>query len=283
MDLIPLTEALGVEVRGVDLSTPVSEADLAVLRRAYAEQHLLLFRDQVIDDRSQEAFVAGFGPLVDDLGAGRHSAFISNVEMKDGGGGSGVLPFHSDLSFTRSPVHGISLYALVIPEDGTTTRFASGVAAARSLPADLRARVEGRSVNHVLPLSTDQPSAKSREVAVADNDPRVTRPILFEHPRNGATVLYVTDLHAHSVEGLDPDESGQLLDDVFTHLYSEPHVYEHRWRVGDLLLWDNVALQHARADVSRGGERTFRRASMNEFPIIELLPELIAMGVPDGG
>jgi taurine dioxygenase len=93
----------------------------------------------------------------------------------------------------------------------------------------------------------------------------------------------VTDLHAHSVEGLDPDESGQLLDDVFTHLYSEPHVYEHRWRVGDLLLWDNVALQHARADVSRGGERTFRRASMNEFPIIELLPELIAMGVPDGG
>lgn len=281
MDLIPLTDSLGVEVRGFDVSAPGSAKDLAALRGAYVEHHLLLFRGQSLEDTAQEAFVAEFGPLVDDLGAGRYSAFISNVEMKDGGGGSGVLPFHSDLSFTRSPVHGISLYALAIPEAGTTTRFVSGVAAARDLPADLRARVEGRSVNHVLPLSTDQPSAKAREVAVADNDPRVTRPILFEHPRNGATVLYVTDLHAHSIEGLGPDESAQLLDELFAHLYSEPHLYEHHWRIGDLVLWDNVALQHARADVSRGGERTFRRASMNGFPIIELLPELIAMGVSE--
>jgi taurine dioxygenase len=280
MELIPLTAALGVEVRGVDVASPPSPDDLAILRRAYAEHHLLLLRDQDVSPKAHASFVANFGPLTDDMGTGDFTAFISNLEMKDGGGGSGVLYFHSDLSFTRSPLHGISLYALVIPERGTTTRFASGVAAARTLPDDLRGRVAERTVHHVLPISTNRTDAKAREVAVVDTDPDFERPILAEHPRTAEPNLFVTDQHAHRVEGLDADESAQLLDDLFAHLYSDEHVYEHDWRVGDLLLWDNVALQHARGDVSQGGERTFRRVSINEFSIMELVPEIFAMGTP---
>ncbi len=279
MELVPLSNVLGLEVRGIDASAELSEEDRATLQQAYAEHHMLLFSGQILDPAEQEAFVANFGPLIDDVGNGIKSGYISNVDMLDGGGGSGVLPFHSDLSFTRSPVFGIALYAMALPEGGTSTFFASSANAAATMSADLRARVEGRSVRHVLPLSTNKREAKAREVELAPGDPGVTRPVLWENPRTGAEVLYLTDLHAQSIDGLDPDDSAQLLDDLFAHLYADDNVYEHDWSLGDLLIWDNIALQHARGDVSEGGERTFRRTSMNDFSVIELLPELITMGV----
>ncbi|MCU1458892.1 MAG: TauD/TfdA family dioxygenase [Actinomycetia bacterium] len=278
MELIPLSAALGVEVRGFDATKAPTPDELATLLQAYDEHHLLLIRGQSFEPPAQEAFVGLFGPLIDDMGNGNRSAFISNIEMIDGGGGSGMLPFHSDLSFTRSPVHGLALYAVALPEGGTETLFASSAHAAATLPPDLRARVEGRSVHHVLPVSTNLREFKARDLDVIGTDPEMLRPALFEHPRNGQEVLYVTDLHAHSIEGLARDESAQLLDDLFAHLYADENIYVHHWQLGDLVVWDNVALQHARGDVSQGGERTFRRTSMNEFSVIELLPALITIG-----
>ena len=276
MDLRPISDALGVEVLGLNASVSLAPADAHRLREAFDQHHLLLLRDQDIDPAGQERFVATFGPLVDDLGDGERSGAISNVG--DEGGGSGPLPFHCDLSFTRSPVRAIALFAEVVPEAGTSTWFANATRAWTTLPAELRDQASGRDVRHTLPLASNMREARAREVDLSDTDPYFDHPIPLRHPRTDRDVLFVTDLHSSEIVGLDSPSSRRLLDALITHITASPHVYEHHWRAGDLMVWDNIALQHARSDVSAVGPRTFRRNAINDERIIELLPELIAMG-----
>ena len=111
VELHPLSSALGAEVVGVDAREPLSSAVAAELQRCYDEFHLLVFRNQYVDEAQQERFVATFGPPIDDMADGRLTGPISNV--MDDKAGSGPLPFHADYSFTPLPVQGIVLYAML--------------------------------------------------------------------------------------------------------------------------------------------------------------------------
>jgi len=265
---VPLSAPLGVEVRGLDLRAPFSDSDVATLSRAFDEHHMLLVRDQPVSDDAQVRLTTLFGPAVDEMGDGRVTGFISNV-IADAAG-SGALPFHSDLSFTHAPVEGISLCAQALPADGTSTWFANSARAWATLPADLRAAVDGREVLHTLSaVSTGDVSSRSREHPIGPNDPSYTHPIPWPHPRTGVPLLYVTDLHAASISG---DEDGRLLAALLEHLYAPANVYEHRWQLGDLLVWDNRALQHRRLDVTDATPRTFRRVSLSHYRFFELVP-----------
>ena len=267
MELVPLTSALGIEVRGLELGRPFSAADVATLRRAFDDHHLLLIRDQPVSDEAQVALTTLFGPAVDELGDGNVTGFISNV-IADAAG-SGALPFHSDLSFTHSPVLGISLCAQALPPDGTSTWFANSARAWRTLPDELRTALEGREVLHTLSaVSTGDVSSRSREHPVGPSDPTHTHPVPWSHPRTGIPLLYVTDLHAASIS----NDDGTLLAALLDHLYAPANVYEHRWQVGDLLVWDNLALQHRRLDVTDATPRTFRRVSLSPYRFFDLVP-----------
>jgi taurine dioxygenase len=265
-----LSPVLGIEVVGFDARGPCSSQEGQELQRAYDEHHLLLLRDQVLNPQEQESFVGQFGSLVDDLGDGHVSGFISNV-MEDNAG-DGPLPFHLDYSFTPEPVQGIALYALALPSNGTSTWFANGVRAAATVSEELRSAVAGLTATHSLGVFvTGDPGARSRDHDLPVAVPRHDHPVLRSHPRTGREVLFITELHVERINGVAPAESDALLDALLAHLYSPGNVYEHRWRIGDLLVWDNQALQHRREDVTKAKPRTFRRNSLNTARWIDLV------------
>ena len=276
MQIRPLSTALGAEIAEFDAGAPLDPNDRDALLRAYDEQHLLVFRDQDISDTEQERFATLFGPPIDEMGDGHRSGFISNVHPD--AAGDGPLPFHADLTFTRQPVMGITLYAMELPPTGTSTWFANATAAAADLPDDLRSQVKGRTVTHSLgSFVLGRDDAKSREHELGPDVPRATHPVLRPNPRTGAPVLFVTDLHAERIHTrpdepeLTDGEAAALLDALLEHLYAPGHVYEHRWKLNDLLIWDNQAIQHKREDVSDAKPRTFRRNSLNTARWAELV------------
>jgi taurine dioxygenase len=271
MEIKPLSPALGAEIIGLDASAPLDEGDTAALLSAYDEYKLLVLRDQHLDADEQEEFASLFGPPIDDGGDGRRTGFISNV--LPGGAGEGPLPFHSDLVFTPYPVQGIALYAMELPPQGTSTWFANAALAARTLPDDLRSRADGRECAFALSsFVLGRDDAKAREHDLGPDATRHRHPVLRRHPRTGEEVLFVSDLHAERIEGMDNRSGRALIEQLLDHLYSEQHLYEHHWSLNDLAIWDNQALQHMRHDIGDAKPRTFRRNSLNTARWVELVP-----------
>ena len=265
----PLSSALGAEICGLDLRA--LNADSVVwLQKQYRRHHLLLFRNLDLNEAETESLVSNFGPLVDEAGDGRRTGYVSNI--MENCAGEGPLPFHSDFSFTRLPVQGIALYAVALPQSGTSTWFASGVQAANTLPLDLRGRIEPLTAVHALGFTTStREGTRTRDIEVPSHAPRFSHPILRAHPRTGETVLYLTDLHVERIEGVDEAQSAALIEELLAHLYRPQHLYEHRWRLGDLVVWDNEAIQHMREDVADKKPRTFRRNTLHTARMSELL------------
>ena len=265
----PLSPALGAEVHNLDLH--VLDADrIAWLQEQYGKYHLLLFRNVDLSETEVESLVSHFGPLLDEAGDGRRTGYVSNV--MENCAGEGPLPFHSDFSFTRSPVQGIALYAIALPETGTSTWFASSVQAVETLPPDLHSQVEGLTAVHALSYTTStREGTRSRDIKLPPNAPRFSHPILRVHPRTGQTVLYVTDLHVERIDGVDEARSAGLIEQLLAHLYQPQNLYEHRWRLKDLVIWDNEAIQHMRADVSDEKPRTFRRNTLHSVRMSDLI------------
>jgi taurine dioxygenase len=266
-----LSPALGAEIIGIDAREPLDTETAAELRARYDEHHLLLFRDQHLDAEHQERFVSTFGPPIDDMADGVRTGYISNV-MEDRAG-SGPLPFHADYSFTPLPVQGIVLYAVELPPQGTSTWYANGALAAATLPDDLRREVEGRTATHALAaIATGDPGARTRDHRLPPEAPRHSHPVLRTHPRTGESVVFVTDLHIEAIDGVDADASDRLVDALLHHLYQPAHVYEHRWELGDLVVWDNETLQHMRTDVRDATPRSFLRNTLHVARWSELVP-----------
>lgn len=265
MKLQPIHPTIGVEVTG----NASSAADIDRLRAAFDDCHLLLLHGDPMPGEAQVAFAARFGTLVPER---QLWGYVSNVRP-DGIVREGALCFHSDFAFTPHPVSAICLHALEVPASGAPTVFADAVAAARSLPDDLRARLADRTVLNVYDFfaGDDHPH---RIGAIDPRAPRCERPILSRHPRTGAEVILANELHSDHVVGVSSAESRALLSDLFAVLYDEANVYELRWRVGDLVLWDNVALHHGRPAFPVDAHRTLQRVTLGDYTPGELIPDL---------
>lgn len=255
----PLPQGFGAEISGFDVQDGRDPADIEALRRAYDEHQLLVFRDcGPIAPERQVEFTGWFGQLVSNGPAG-----YCTVLHNDEAAGSMVLPFHCDLSYTECPIKGISLHALAVPPGGTSTTFVSNVTAWDGLPQALREELGGLTVRHFL---------GARELYgwpdfIADH------PLRLEHPRTGRPLLFVTEHHATRILELDEAKSAEVLADLFARLYVPEKRYEHQWQVGDLLIWDNLMVQHARTRPSdpSEGERAMQRVALSEVGLDELV------------
>ena len=263
LEVAPLPQGFGAEISGFDMQDGRDPADVEALRRAFDDHHLLVFRDcGVIAPERQVEFASWFGPLVSNGPSGSAGGYCT-VLHNDDMAGSMYLPFHCDLSYTECPIKGISLHALAVPPGGTSTTFVSNAAAWDSLPQALRTELEGATVRHFL---------EARPIYgwpdfVADH------PLRLEHPRTGKPLLFVTEHHSTRILELDETRSAAVLAELFARLYAPERRYEHAWRVGDLLIWDNLAVQHARtrpADPSEG-ERAMQRVALSEVGLDELV------------
>ena len=265
----PLCDALGVEVRGLDLSRPLAPAEQDELRAAYRRHRLLLFRGQAVAVEDHVRMVRCLGPVrEDDNGIG----YVSNVRP----GGfvpEGRLFFHSDFAFTAEPCLGISLYALDVPA-GCPTVWANAARAAAVLAPDVRAAVTGADALHLFDLRLQRGDVRYREDELPDDRlaPRWIHPVLMRHPDTGEEVLYVSQMQTDRVLGADRS----LLECLLETLYDDSNTYAHDWSVGDIVVWDNVALQHARPVPPPAAPRTLHRVAIGERTIFDLVPEFAA-------
>ena len=157
------------------------------------------------------------------------------------------------------------LYAIEVPSVGGNTLFANAYAAYETLNGDIKRRLDGRKALHA--YDYDNASMK-RGTQIKEGVPHFSHPAVRTHPATGRKALYVNRLMTIAIEGLPEAESDELLNALFVHQENPAFVYEHVWRVGDLLMWDNRCALHARTDFSNDERRLMRRVTvLGERPV----------------
>jgi taurine dioxygenase len=265
LEIRDINPGYGSEVIGLDPSTELEGEDIELLRKAFDERSLLLFRGLDIDAAYQQylaKLVIGHdGPTGDGQDVDAADAFnVSNRET-DGGAPYGRLLFHSDMMWAENPFHVLTLYGLELEPPVAPTVFTSSAYAWDTLPDDLRAKVEDK---HALHMTGQRDRDKQGEGELLQPQREkvmsTTKPIANTNPRTGRTLLYVCQMMTDRIVELEPDESEEVLEELFAHLYDKNLTWEHDWQQGDLVMWDNLAMQHARLQVDKDGPvRTLRK------------------------
>lgn len=262
LEFRPLSPVAGVEVRGLDLRVEPSRAVKERLREAWHKHALLLFRDQQLGEDDQRRVAAIFGEISDEGEYGDQN-YVSNV-IPDGLTPHGDLAFHVDHSWSDHPLRGLMLYAIEVPPEGAggETLFANVRLPYDLLPDEVRRRIDPLQIVHTYP---DQ----SKHVPIPGPDPRpgmptATHPLAFPHPVTGETLLFCSPRHFDRIVGYGPAESLALAEELTQYVNDPSVVYKHVWHPGDLVVWDNLQLQHARTNFDRNYRRHLRRTQIGE-------------------
>ncbi len=280
MDVIPTGAALGAEIRGVDLSKPLAPAAVEAIMAAWRAHLVLLFRGQRLPPRDLSAFSKHFGAL-DVVPAWRkfhptgseEVLVISNV--KENGEPIGVLGYgeaewHTDMSYIELPPRASVLHSLEVPSAGGETSFLNMYKAYEELAEADRAALRGRSLNHDSSYDSAgnlRPGAQTFEAA--KDAPGARHPAVRRHPETGRLALYLGRRLNAWIVGMDVAESEALLDRLWAHVLQDRYVWTHRWRVGDVLVWDNRCTMHRRAPFDPSSRRLMHRTQIKgERPIV---------------
>jgi taurine dioxygenase len=270
LELHDLPGPLGAEVREIDLHRTLDVDEVAQLLHAFDRRHLLIVREQTLSGDEQVRLCRHFGPISPESREGY--GYVSNVHPH-GILREGAIRFHADLAFTHDPVHAISLHALEVPGAGAPTLLADASGVLDRMPRSLRARLEPLSIVNVydFTLPTDR---RMRERDVAVGSPVVERPMIAPHPRTGAPVVNANALQTDRIVGLTETASEALLAELFAVLYSPDNVLVLDWNVGDLVIWDNLAIQHERPDFPVTEPRTMQRVCIHDKSLGDLVPNV---------
>lgn len=250
----PSGSAAGAEIRGVDLSQPLTEAAFAIIQNALDQHGVLCFRGQKLTPEHQIAFTKWFGEPDVNFNALRFGVDgspviyrISNITQD--GKPIGTIrageTWHTDMSYAKNPAAVTMLYALEVPHlHGMPlggTGFANAAAAYDALPDSMKQAIAGlkgvfdfRGRKRSSPVSAEDIAAY----------PPVEHPIVRTHPRTGRKSLYIVRDDTTSIVGKDERESQALIEALADHIVSPQFVYQHRWEVGDVVVWDNCTVQH---------------------------------------
>lgn len=265
VELRPLPGAFGVQLEGVDLHEDQPVEVRRAVRDAWLEHSLVLVRRQDLDVDEHKRFVEWFGPISTAgyaAASDRSEKYISNTR-DDGVAREGSLLKHQDFCFYETLLPGLSLYAEEVPSSGGETVFASTKLAYERLPDDLKRRIGDLHATHVYDYRNDRGTQRFR-VAAAPQAPTATHAVVLAHPVTDRPLLFVNELMTDRVAELDDQASEDLLHELWSYLDDEAVRYEHRWEVGDLVVWDNLALQHGRRDFPAGERRSLRRFQIGE-------------------
>lgn len=253
-----LTPGFGVEIVGLDLAQPVSDAEFARIRDAWFDRSVMVVRDQHIEPEHQIAFANRFGPpayhvLDQFLLPGHRELLILSNERKPDGSPAGFEDagryWHSDLAYEELPALASMLYAIEIPPEGGDTLFADMVRAWQTLPDDLKRRVEGRRAFNSYTAThkrnqTREGSRPDLSAAQMARVPGASHPIVRTVEDTGRKALFVSPGFTVAIEGMAKEESDALLAQLFEHATRPDNIYTHKWRPHDILCWDNRSSMH---------------------------------------
>lgn len=262
-------EPFGFEV-DADLSRPLAAAAQAKLQSLYRDAGLVLARGQALSMDQQIALMDQLGPVLHKIDGIGH---ISTDQTYNGA--HSELTFHSDYAFSDYPLIALSLHAKEIAPGAATTRFASAERGYRRLPGELRARLEAQDALLISP-NPQAFGARTFEIREPDAMMSKIRPSVLADAQTGRRCIHVSELHAARLLDMPWEESRDLLGKVYEILYAPDNVYEHRWSVGDLIFWDNIAVQHARGQLSTAARRVLQRVVCGEKGVAELCAGILA-------
>jgi alpha-ketoglutarate-dependent 2,4-dichlorophenoxyacetate dioxygenase len=259
--VVPVTPSFAAEVGDVDLSGPIDPADLAAVKDAFATYAVLIFPDQQLSQDQHLDFAKHFGPLETTIGVYRSDtplrlrkefADVSNLghDNEVWGRESRLRMFqlanriwHTDSSFKRVPARASLLYARSIPPLGGHTEFADERAAYDALPQDMQRRLESRVAEHSIFHSRARLGFTNFSDEERRGLPPVPQAIVRTIPESGRKSLYLAS-HAGRILGMPEGEGRALIDELIAHATQRQFVYTHRWRIHDLVMWDNRCTMH---------------------------------------
>jgi taurine dioxygenase len=272
MEARPLTATFGAEIVGVDASRPLADASRRSLLDAFHEHAVLLLRGQTLTKRQFVDFSRNFGELVVHVLSQYNASDtpeVMRLSNRDEAGNpvvfhNGAEAWHSDLSFMKVTSLGTILYGVAVPPSGGDTLFADGCAAYDALDGAMKARIHGlRAVHSFSRYQSRRFADRPLTAEQRAQTPDVSHPVVRTHPVTGRKSLYLGDDVIARVEGMEEREGKGLMDDLLRHATQDRFVYRHRWRPGDIVLYDNRCTLHRVTDYdSAAYERTLWRTSL---------------------
>lgn len=273
MDIKQLSYALGAEIRGVDLSQPMDDEAIAAIRKAWVEHLVLCFPDQALSPEQQIAFCSRFGTLDDHRNRPlwnrpdfpEVNVFSNKPQIINGKKLHTLVAdkWHTDMSFSHRSATASWLHALKLPSVGGDTMFANMYRAYEALSPAMQQLAERLQGVHDVSGAPDFPRYTPEVQAERKrNYPPVVHPLVRIHPESGRKGLFAGGFLKHFV-GFTERESRPLIDFFNEFSTSLEFTYRHKWRQGDLLMWDNRCLQHiAVQDYDPAEERVMQRCTL---------------------
>jgi taurine dioxygenase len=273
LSVIPFSVALGAEVKGVDLRKPLDDASVKAINEAFNQHIVVVFRGQELSEDDQLRAAGYFGkvrirrkpPNGRTPGGEWDTPFMMVTNIVENGApigafGDGEMWFHHDTSYLAEPNRATLLYSMKITSSGGQTCFSNMYRAYDNIPRALRDRLEGRQVLQV----HDYKRRERIDVDAIDLGAvqHQKQPIFITHPITGKKALYVSRLMSARIEGLAKEESEAALEQLFDISEHPAIAYEHDWRLGDLVIWDNWCSIHMRKDFPREEPRLMRRLTI---------------------
>ena len=266
-----LTEHVGAEVTGIDLRAPLDPKTLQVLNDAIVDNVALVFRGQQLTPAELLKAVSQFGELMPDQNQryvveGLPLVSVLSNRHKDSTGKQAKIAknanWHTDHTNHECPPKCTVLYAVELPKEGGDTGILNTRAGYDSLPGDYKQKLDGLKTINVF-----QGRAALRESTkqVTERDAKkyseaMVQPLIRTHPETGKKAVYFHTVKVDTIEGMEPDETRVLLEDVLGRINKPEFIYRHKWRLGDMLIWDNRSAMHqAYYDYDTSQPRTLMR------------------------
>tara|TARA_B100001123_G_scaffold163662_1_gene188555 strand:- start:908 stop:1789 length:882 start_codon:yes stop_codon:yes gene_type:complete len=278
----PIHPVIGAEVTGVDLSQELDELTIRLIREAWYDYGILLFRDQNITGDDQLRFASNFGPIAErhkpKPGANMEQVgeapdwvnLMMVTDKKDedgkpvGGLGHGEMWFHSDKCYHERPHRASFLYGIEIPREGGHTKFSSLYGAYNNMRDDLKVKLADARIMQ----GYDYRNVERLDLNIdLDNIFHFSQPLIVTNPGSKRKALYVSRLNSMWIEEIDREESEEILSELFELTEDPNNYYEHVWKPGDLMMWDNLACLHARTDWPEDQTRMLRRCTTIGEPL----------------
>ena len=271
-----LTSTLGAEITGLDLSRPVDAATRRALNDAWVEHAVLVIRDQKLTPPQFQAAAELFGDVLEQqlkkFTLPDHP-LVGTISSRDLPIVDGKLHvrgenYHTDHSNFPAPPKATTLHAISLPATGGDTQFVDVRAAFDDLPSDVKRRITKLRSPHVYESSQSPRKMAALSPEERAKVPQTVQPLVIRHPENGRAALYLNTGRMEGIDGMPPDEAFALIDELYRHATQPRYEYRHKWRAGDMVIWDNRSVMHqANADYDPSEYRYLYRIMLKGAPL----------------
>lgn len=255
--------AIGAEIMGLDLSRPLDRASLDLIEGALHTRGVIFFRGQTLSEAQQIALSRNFGELeihvLKQFTNPQYPEILVLSNIVENGVPLGLADagqrWHSDAGYRPRPDRASVLYAKEVPiphpngESAGDTMFANAQAAYDALDAEMKKRLEGLRVLYSYTRAYDRKrNENGKRPPMSDKQkseiPDVTHPLVRTHPYTGRKCIYANPAHTIEIVGMPAQESADLLNHLYAQVTKPELIYRHKWKVGDVLMWDNAVVWH---------------------------------------